>query len=124
MLYIDVDRFKLLNDMYGHSFGDRVLIEVASRLRSAVREEDLVGRLAGDEFVVVAPGISAEDAEGGAGVGATSEGGGNESPGGWTLSFSRHLSTNTAHLPSGIPYLPGFNFPLPTRRAIVLSSWS
>ena len=63
VLYIDVDRFKLLNDMYGHSFGDRVLIEVASRLRSAVREEDLVGRLAGDEFVVVAPGISAEDAE-------------------------------------------------------------
>jgi diguanylate cyclase (GGDEF)-like protein len=62
VLYIDVDRFKLLNDMYGHSFGDRVLIEVASRLRNAVREEDLVGRLAGDEFVVVAPGISAEAA--------------------------------------------------------------
>jgi len=63
VLYIDVDRFKLLNDMYGHSFGDRVLIEVASRLSNAVREEDLVGRLAGDEFVVVAPGISAQAAE-------------------------------------------------------------
>jgi diguanylate cyclase (GGDEF)-like protein len=63
VLYIDVDRFKLLNDMYGHLFGDQVLVEVADRLRQAVREEDLVGRLAGDEFVVVAPGISGQAAE-------------------------------------------------------------
>jgi EAL domain-containing protein (putative c-di-GMP-specific phosphodiesterase class I) len=49
--------------MYGHLFGDQVLVEVADRLRQAVREEDLVGRLAGDEFVVVAPGISGQAAE-------------------------------------------------------------
>ncbi|MSX01096.1 MAG: EAL domain-containing protein [Actinobacteria bacterium] len=63
VLYVDVDRFKLLNDMHGHFFGDLVLVEVANRLRSTVREEDLVGRLAGDEFVVVAPGISGQAAE-------------------------------------------------------------
>jgi diguanylate cyclase (GGDEF)-like protein len=52
-LFIDIDHFKLINDMYGHAFGDRVLVAVGERLHNAVRAEDVVARLAGDEFVVV-----------------------------------------------------------------------
>ncbi|OWW18304.1 hypothetical protein AYR66_01640 [Noviherbaspirillum denitrificans] len=52
-LYIDLDRFKPINDLYGHEIGDRLLQEVAKRLVKCVRREDLVGRLGGDEFIVV-----------------------------------------------------------------------
>jgi diguanylate cyclase (GGDEF)-like protein len=54
VLFVDVDRFKVINDVMGHATGDRVLVEVASRLCAVTRAGDLVGRLAGDEFVVVA----------------------------------------------------------------------
>ncbi|MCF7970608.1 MAG: EAL domain-containing protein [Methylococcaceae bacterium] len=53
LLFIDLDRFKLLNDTHGHDIGDLLLIEVAGRINSCVSEKDLVARLGGDEFVVM-----------------------------------------------------------------------
>lgn len=53
LLYIDLDRFKSINDIYGHETGDRVLQEVGKRLAGCTRHEDLTGRLGGDEFVIV-----------------------------------------------------------------------
>ena len=52
ILFLDLDGFKAINDTHGHAVGDQVLVEVARRLRSAVRGQDLVSRFAGDEFCV------------------------------------------------------------------------
>jgi diguanylate cyclase (GGDEF)-like protein len=60
LLFIDLDRFKPINDLYGHETGDRVLAEVSKRLVESTRNEDLVGRLGGDEFVVVLPHLGAD----------------------------------------------------------------
>ncbi|MGE4356338.1 MAG: EAL domain-containing protein, partial [Halothiobacillus sp.] len=54
LLFLDLNRFKVINDTLGHDAGDRVLIEVARRLRDALREEETLARLSGDEFVIIA----------------------------------------------------------------------
>ena len=53
VLFVDIDRFKDINDTYGHSVGDAVLLEVGHRLGVVARREDMVARLSGDEFVVI-----------------------------------------------------------------------
>ncbi len=58
VLYIDLDRYKLINDTLGHSVGDQVLIEVAGRLRDAIRPQDVAGRIGGDEFILLLMGLS------------------------------------------------------------------
>jgi diguanylate cyclase (GGDEF)-like protein len=62
VLYIDLDEFKAVNDLYGHECGDRVLVEVARRIVEASGPEGLVARLGGDEFALVLFGISREEA--------------------------------------------------------------
>ena len=60
--FLDLDRFKPVNDQYGHAVGDAVLAEVALRLRRAVRDVDVVGRMGGDEFAVLQRGDTRTDA--------------------------------------------------------------
>jgi diguanylate cyclase (GGDEF)-like protein len=62
VLVLDLDKFKTINDSLGHNAGDRILVEVARRLTSVVRETDTVARLGGDEFAIVTPDLAEDDA--------------------------------------------------------------
>ncbi len=61
LLYFDVDRFKQINDQFGHEAGDVVLVEITKRARQAIREGDVIVRLGGDEFVILLEGAPARD---------------------------------------------------------------
>lgn len=58
LLYIDLDKFKVINDTKGHTFGDQVLIEISLRLKQSIRNSDTVARIGGDEFIVLLEDIT------------------------------------------------------------------
>ena len=58
LAYLDLDRFKLINDLYGHGVGDEVLKQVCARMSALLDDRHCIGRVGGDEFVIVMPGIS------------------------------------------------------------------
>ena len=61
LFFCDLNHFKQVNDLYGHHVGDRLLIEVGQRLRANIRPEDVVGRIGGDEFVVLSIDIDSKE---------------------------------------------------------------
>ncbi len=61
LLLIDLDGFKAINDAHGHDAGDRVLVEIANRLRSRVRVDEVVGRLGGDEFILLLNNLGTDE---------------------------------------------------------------
>lgn len=64
LFFIDLDRFKAVNDALGHQAGDQLLIDVAHRLRKYLRTSDVLARISGDEFVLLAPEIDSEESAG------------------------------------------------------------
>ena len=62
VMYLDVDHFKLVNDGLGHSFGDRLLADIARRLHGALRASDTISRIGGDEFSVLLPEVTSTEA--------------------------------------------------------------
>lgn len=61
LLFVDLDRFKEVNDTLGHQFGDEVLKITAERMREVARKDDMVARLAGDEFIIILRGVTDEE---------------------------------------------------------------
>jgi diguanylate cyclase (GGDEF)-like protein len=61
LVYVDLDSFKLINDLHGHQQGDKVLIEIAGKLSAATRSSDVVARIGGDEFVILIQDIEPQD---------------------------------------------------------------
>ena len=64
LLFVDLDRFKPINDTYGHAVGDLMLQEVAQRMSASLRSSDIIGRIGGDEFVIVFPVVKEAEAIG------------------------------------------------------------
>jgi len=62
VLFLDLDRFKVVNDSLGHSAGDRLLVSIADRLSGAMRPTDIVARFGGDEFTILCPNVPTEEA--------------------------------------------------------------
>jgi len=63
VLFVDLDRFKQINDSLGHGFGDRVLVSVSERLQDCIRQVDTAARIGGDEFMLILAGVDAAGAE-------------------------------------------------------------
>ncbi len=63
LIYFDIDQFKIVNDSSGHKVGDELLVRVSDKLKCVTRETDMVARVGGDEFAVLAPHVSLEDAQ-------------------------------------------------------------
>ncbi len=68
LMFIDLDKFKYVNDTYGHQVGDELLIEVASRMKKCVRTEDIIGRPGGDEFLMALSDVKNSDSASGVAV--------------------------------------------------------
>jgi diguanylate cyclase (GGDEF)-like protein len=63
VFYLDLDGFKMVNDLHGHTAGDQLLRGVVRRLRLIIRDDDILGRVGGDEFIIIAPSMPPEAAE-------------------------------------------------------------
>jgi diguanylate cyclase (GGDEF)-like protein len=62
MMFFDIDNFKQINDTFGHAVGDQALIKIIQTVCAKIRSTDLIGRYGGDEFVILLPQTSAQDA--------------------------------------------------------------
>ena len=58
VLFIDLDRFKYINDTFGHSYGDELIVNIANKLSNSIRKSDTIARLGGDEFIILLPNLS------------------------------------------------------------------
>ena len=63
IIFLDLDHFKNINDSLGHDVGDKLLVQTATRLKNTIRDEDMVARIGGDEFVILLPDLSADEFE-------------------------------------------------------------